>query len=89
MKRRFIGETARLILDIKRHTEVLKLEQLGPGVLLFIDIEAFDSIEHKFSYKALQLCNLGPSFIRCIQTSYNNLSSCVLNNGFFLFPFSS
>ena len=35
MKGRFIGETARSILDIIAHTESSKL----PGVLLFIDFE--------------------------------------------------
>ena len=35
MKGRFIGETARSILDIIAHTESLQL----PGVLLFIDFE--------------------------------------------------
>lgn len=61
MKGRFIGETARSILDIIAHTESSKL----PGVLLFIDFEkAFDSIEHDFLYKALELFKLGPSFIK-------------------------
>ena len=84
MKGRFIGETARSILDIIAHTKVSKL----PGVLLFIDFEiAFDSIEHNFLYKALERFNFGPSFIRWIQTFCNNLSSCVLNNGFFSSPF--
>ena len=84
MKGRFIGETARSILDIIAHTESLQL----PGVLLFIDFEkAFDSIEHEFLYKALECFNFGPSFIKWIQTFYNNLSSCVLNNGFFSSPF--
>ena len=31
--------------------------------------------------------NFGPSLIKWIQTFYNNLSSCVLNNGFFSSPF--
>ena len=80
MKGRFIGETTRSILDIIAHTGSLQL----PGVLLFIDFEkAFDSIEHEFLYKALECFNFGPSFIKWIQTFYNNLSSCVLNNGFF------
>ena len=84
MKGSFIGETARSILDIISHTESLQL----PGVLLFIDFEkAFDSIEHEFLYKALQCFNFGPSFIKWIQMFYNNLSSCVLNNGFFSSPF--
>ena len=83
-KGRFIGETARSILDIIAHTESSKL----PGVLLFIHFEkAFDSIEHNFLYKALERFNFGPSFIKWIQTFYNNLSSCVLNNGFFSNPF--
>ena len=84
MKGRFIGEAARSILDIITHTESSKF----PGVLLFIDFEeAFDSIEHNFLYKALERFNFGPSFIKWIQTFYNNLSSCVLNNGFFSSPF--
>ena len=84
MKGRFMGETARSVLDIIAHTESLQL----PGVLLFIDFEkAFDSIEHEFLYKALECFNFGPSFIKWIQTFYNNLSSCVLNNGFFSSPF--
>ena len=84
MKGRFNGETARSILDIIAHTESLKL----PGVLLHIDFEkAFDSIGHNFLYKALERFNFGPSFIKWIQTFYNNLSSCVLNNGFFSSPF--
>ena len=86
MKGRFIGETARSILDIIAHTDSSKL----PGVLLFIDFEkAFDSIEHNFLCKALERFNFGPSFIKWIQTFYNNLSSCVLNNGFFLISFST
>ena len=86
MKGRFIGETARSILDIIAHTESLQL----PGVLLFIDFEkAFDSIEHEFLYKVLECFNFGPSFIKWIQTFYNNLSSCVLSDGFFLFSFST
>ena len=45
MKGRFMGETARSVLDIIAHTESLQL----PGVLLFIDFEkASDSIEHEF-----------------------------------------
>ena len=60
VKGRFIGETARSILDIIAHTELLQL----PGGLLFIDFEkAFDSIEHEFLYKALECFNFGPSFI--------------------------
>ena len=44
-------------------------------------------MEHEFLYKALECFNFGPSFIKWIQTFYDSLSSCVLNNGFFSSPF--
>ena len=80
IKGRFIGEGARLILNIIDHTELLKLS----GILLFIDFEkAFDSIEWDFLYQALEAFNFGPTLIRWIKIFYNNVSSCVTNNGFF------
>ena len=84
IKGRFISEVARSILDIIDHTETLKT----PGVLLFIDFEkAFDSIEWDFLYKSLAAFNFGPTLIGWIKTFYNNVSSCVLNNGLFSAPF--
>ena len=84
IKGRFIGEVARSILDIIDSTESLKL----PGILLFIDFEkAFDSIEWDFLYQSLEAFNFGPTLIRWIITFYNNLSSCVINNGLFSKPF--
>ena len=80
IKGRFIGEVARSIFDIIDHTESLKLS----GILLFIDFEkAFDSIEWDFLYQALEAFNFGPTLIRWIKTFYNNVSSCVINNGLF------
>ena len=80
IKGRFIGEVARSILDIIDHTESLKLS----GILLFIDFEkAFDSIEWDFLYQSLEAFNFGPTLIRWIKTFYNNVSSCVINNGLF------
>ena len=75
---------ARSILDIIDYTDSLKL----PGILLFIDFEkAFDSIEWDFLYQSLEVFNFGPTLIRWIKTFYNNLSSCVINNGLFSKPF--
>ena len=54
---------------------------------LILDMTRYDSVEHNFLYKALERFNFGPSFIKWIQTVYDNLSSCVLNNGFFSSPF--
>ena len=80
IKGRFIGEVARSILDIIDHTDSLKLS----GILLFIDFEkAFDSIEWDFLYQSLEAFNFGPTLIRWIKTFYNNVSSCVINNGLF------
>ena len=80
VKNRFIGETARSILDIMWHTETQKM----PGVLLFIDFEkAFDSIEWDYYLTAsLEVFNFGPELTKWVKTFYRNVSSCILNNGF-------
>ena len=71
---------ARSILNIIDHTESLKLS----GILLFIDFEkAFGSIEWDFLCQSLEAFNFGPTLIRWIKTFYNNVSSCVINNGLF------
>ena len=78
IKDRFIGETARSILDIIDHTERSEL----PGMIIFIDFEkAFDSIEWCFLYSCLKAFNFGPEFIKWVKTFYKNVSSCVINNG--------
>ena len=78
IKDRFIGETARSILDIIRHTERSEL----PGMMIFIDFEkAVDSIEWCFLCKCLEAFNFGPEFIKWVKTFYKNVSSCVINNG--------
>ena len=51
-------------------------------MLLFIDFEkAFDSLEWAFVNRTLQYFNFGPSLTNWIRTFYNNIESCVLNNG--------
>ena len=51
-------------------------------MLLLIDFEkAFDSVSHKFIFKALDFLNFGPSIIRWIKLFYNNCMSSVLVNG--------
>ena len=52
------------------------------GVLLMIDFEkAFDSLEWSFIFKTLEHMNFSQSFIRWIRLFYNNIESCVINNG--------
>ena len=80
VKNRFIGETERSILDIMQHTDTQKM----PSLLLFIDFEkAFDSVDWDYFTTSLKAFNFGPEFIKWVKTFYKNVSSCILNNGFF------
>ena len=64
-----------------QHTDTQKL----PGLLLFIYFEkAFDSIEWDYLTASLKAFNFGPEFIKWVKTFYKNVSSCILNNFFFL-----
>ena len=59
------------------------------GTLLPVDFQkAFDSLDHSFIVKVLEIFNFGPYFLQWVKTFYTNVSSCVLNNGFItdLFP---
>ena len=77
IKDRFIGETARSILEVIDHTERSEL----PGMMIFIDFEkAFDSIEWCFLYSCLEAFNFDAEFIKWVKTFYKNVSSCVINN---------
>ena len=78
LKGRFIGENIRLIDSVINYAS----DQRIPGLLLFIDFEkAFDSLEWAFVDHTLQYFNFGPSLTNWIRTFYNNIESCVLNNG--------
>ena len=53
------------------------------GILVAIDFEkAFDSLNFDFLLRVLHASKFGPSSIQWIRVSYNNASSCVINNGF-------
>ena len=55
-----------------------------PGHIVLIDFQkAFDTIEWKFLFKALEKFNFGPGFINWIKILYSNISSCVGNNGYY------
>ena len=57
------------------------------GRLISIDFKkAFDSVSRDFLFRILSAFHFGPSFRQWIQTFYNNISSCVLNNGFSTAP---
>ena len=75
---RYIGEAARSILDMMDYTKFYDI----PGMLLFIDFEkAFDFLEWSYMFKCLEVFGFGPSLIRWVETFYNKISSCIINNG--------
>ena len=78
VKDRFIGEAIRSIFDIKDFTAKENI----PGLLLFIDFQkAFDSVEWEFLIESLKKFNFGRGFLQWVKTFYNNIQSCVINNG--------
>ena len=68
-----------MISDMMSFTKVKNI----PGLVVFLDFEkAFDSIEWKYLQKSLKVFNFGPQSRKWVTVLYNDISSCVLNNGF-------
>ena len=85
MKGRIIGTNIRTIIDLIEYTDLTN----DPGSIVLLDFEkAFDRIEHKYLFKALEYFNLGDNFIRWIKTFYKDRNSRILNNGFISDPVS-
>ena len=74
IKGRFIGENARLVLDIYDYCE----ENDTEGILLFADFQkAFDSVEWDFLFQTLQKFNFGKIFFKVDKNSiYKTIFSC-------------
>lgn len=78
IKNRYIGENIRLIYEILETTEAQNL----PGLVFFSDFEkAFDSVNHEYMYKCLKHFNFGDDLINWVKLFYNDVQSCVSNNG--------
>jgi len=78
VKDRYIGETVRSIFDLMDFS----LKENIPGLMIFIDFhKAFDSLEWNFLFSCLEAFRFGPDFIRWVKTLYNNIQSCIINNG--------
>ena len=79
VKGRYIGESIRIITDMMSFTKKKNI----PGLAVFLDFEkAFVSIEWCYLQKCLEAFNFGPQLRQWITVLYNNITSCVLNNGF-------
>ena len=79
IKGRYIGEVIRFTEDL---IEMYDRESI-PGILLQLDFaKAFDSVEWPFLFSVLKKFNLGKSFISWIKCCYNDIFSCVMNNGY-------
>ncbi len=78
LKGRYIGNNIRNIYDIIDFTEQMQTH----GMIVFIDFEkAFDTIKWDFLINCLSAFGFGPFFIRCVKTLYNDILTCVTNNG--------
>ena len=59
------------------------------GLLLTIDQEkAFDKIDRKFLFRALERFNLGKNFVTAIKQTMKNNQSLIINNGYMGKPFN-
>ena len=76
---RYIGESIRFVEDVIEFFEKENKE----GIIVQLDFEkAFDSIEWNFVFEVLRKLKLGTHFISLVKCCYNNIYSCVNNNGF-------
>lgn len=78
VKKGNILENIRTIIDMMEYLD--KWDQ--PGIIVNIDFEkAFDSLEWAIIKATLQKLKFGTTFIKWIETFYNNITSCIINNG--------
>ena len=78
VKGRYIGENIRLIEDVIHFTNLTNQK----GIAIFLDFKkAFDSVEWSYLNAALKLFDFGPDILNCIKIIYNDVFSCVVNNG--------
>ena len=79
IKGRNIRENIRTIEDIISYTSLNKI----PGFITLVDFQkAFDTVEWNFLFDTLKVFNFGENFIKWIKLLYNNILSCVSNNGY-------
>ena len=85
VKGRTIFDAVRTIEDVMEFSQRYDLE----GRMICIDFKkAFDTVSRDFLFRTLTSFGFGPSFLQWTHTFYNNISSCVINNGFSTQPFA-
>ena len=78
VKGRCIAYNVRKSLDIMQHCSVNNI----PAVILSCDMEkCFDKIEHRAIYRALELFNFGPKFIKWVSLFFTSFQVCTQNFG--------
>jgi hypothetical protein len=78
LKGRSIYANIRSTIDVINNVN----EHNTPGIIAYIDFEkAFDTMNLQFMYQTLEAMNFGPIFIGYIKTMYQEIESCVMNNG--------
>ena len=78
VKGRYIGESVCLISDILEYTENKGID----AILFLADFEkAFDLIDHTFLFSVLKSYGFGPDYIQWVKALFNNVESCIMNNG--------
>lgn len=83
VKGRTIFDAVRTISDAMEFTKVRD----DQSIMTAIDFEtAFDSLNRNCLFRSLELFGFGASFVAWIKTVYNNITSCVIKNGFSTAP---
>ena len=78
IKGRYIGQNITNIIDILRCCE----QEDIPGVLISVDFEkAFDTLDWVYIDKSLYFFNIPDTIHKWVKILYNDISSCVINNG--------
>ena len=79
IKKRFIGENIRLLLDLMDYTKIKNI----PGIAIFLDfMKAYDSLEWNFMFKTLDAYGFGPNFKKWVKLLYTEPGCRVKVNGF-------
>ena len=79
MKGYYLAENVMKINEIMNHCDRLNI----PGVIISFDFyKAFDTVEFKSLFKALEIFGFGEQFLKMVKVLFTNQLATVSNNGF-------